>query len=146
MDTEINVHDIEKLECEEVDLPHPESGQVRIFVCAISLNARDLMALKGPFGRIPNKDLVPGSDIAEVIDLVGSGVGGWTKGNPVDNLFFRNWQVGYHKSDIGSELGDMSENGVLTEYIVLPATRIARAPLSLNHAQAATLPCAGVTS
>lgn len=80
------------------------------------------MVLKGPFGRIPNRDLVPGSDMAGVIDLVGSDVGGWTKGDRVVNLFFRNWQEGSPKSDIGFGLGGMSENGVLTEYIVLPAT------------------------
>ena len=45
----------------------------------------------------------------------------------------------------GWGLGSPGQNGMLSEYVVLSADRIAAAPKTLSLAQAATLPCAALT-
>jgi len=141
-----DVTNIDDLETEEVDVPEPGSGQVRVRVKAVSLNARDRMVIAGPFGRLPEQDIVPASDMAGAIDAVGTDVTAWAIGDSVVNLHFRGWRDGAPPADAGMGLGSLDEDGVLAEYVVLDATRVARAPASLSPAEAACLPCAGVTA
>lgn len=141
-----NVTTADDLTFEDAHIPVAGPGEVRVRVHAVSLNARDQMVIRGPFGRMPERDLVPGSDMAGVIDAVGLDVRGWAVGDRVVNLHFNGWKDGPIPADAGFGLGAMDEDGVLSEYLTLPASRIARAPASLTHAQAATLPCAAVTA
>ncbi len=141
-----DVTTVEGLTFQDVPTPEPGPGDLRIRVHAVSLNARDQMVMRGPFGRMPGQDVVPASDMSGVIDAIGSGVAGWAIGDRVVNLHFNGWTDGPFPPDAGFGLGSMTENGVLSDYIILPATRVARAPASLTHAQAATLPCAAVTA
>jgi NADPH:quinone reductase-like Zn-dependent oxidoreductase len=141
-----DVRTIAGLTFEDAPIPDPAFGEVRIRVHAVSLNARDHMVIRGPFGRMPGQDVVPASDMAGVIDALGAGVAGWAVGDRVVNLHFNGWSDGPFPADAGFGLGSMNEDGVLSEYITLAASRIARAPASLNHAQASTLPCAAVTA
>ena len=68
-----DVTDAGGLVLEDVTMPEPGPGEVRVRVHAVSLNVRDLMILAGPFGRIPGCGIVPGSDVAGRIDKVGPG-------------------------------------------------------------------------
>ncbi len=139
------VTDIDALALEDAPLPEPGPGEVRIRVHAVSLNARDTMILQGVFGRLPGRDLVPISDGAGEIDAVGPGVRTWAVGDKVTSLYFE-WLSGPPKPSFGTGLGSDKEDGMLTEYVVLPATRLTRAPASLDSAQASTLPCAALTA
>jgi len=139
------VTDLDALVLEDVPLPEPGPGEVRVRVHAASLNARDTMILKGVFGRLPGRDLVPLSDGAGEIDAVGPGTEMWAVGDKVTSLYF-DWHSGPPKPSFGTGLGSDKENGMLAEYVVLPATRITRAPASLDHAEASTLPCAALTA
>ena len=130
----------------DIDRPEPGPGEVRIRVHAVSLNARDLMVLAGPFGRIPGRAIVPGSDVAGRIDGIGPGVDGWAVGDRVVDLHFRGWSSGPPPPGLKLGLGALDEDGVLAEFIVLPADRIARPPATLTDGEAATLPCAAVTA
>jgi len=141
-----DVTDIDGLVLEEIAIPVPGPNQVRIRVEAISLNARDLMVIAGPFGRMPDEDIVPASDMAGIVDAVGTGVTNWTVGDRVVNLHFKGWHTGAPPADAGMGLGALNENGVLSEYVVLDAARIARTPTSLTSIEAACLPCAAVTA
>ena len=131
---------------EDVAAPEPGPGDVRVRMQAVSLNARDLMILAGPFGRIPGHAVVPGSDVAGRIDKVGSGVDGWAIGDRVVDLHFRGWSDGPPPPGLQLGLGALDEDGVLAEFVVLPADRVAKAPAALTDAEAATLPCAAVTA
>lgn len=139
------VTDLDALVLEDVPLPEPGPGEVRIRVHAASLNARDTMILKGVFGRLPGCGLVPLSDGAGEVDAVGSGVETWAAGNKVTSLYF-DWHSGPPKPSFGTGLGSDKEDGMLAEYVVLPATRLIRAPASLDYAEASTLPCAALTA
>ena len=138
--------DLSGLVMEEVSQPQPAAGEVRIRVHAVSLNARDQMVITLPFYRMPGRDLIPVSDGAGEIDAVGEGVSDWKVGDRVTNLFFRNWTDGPPNADIGLGLASLDEDGMLAEYVVLKADRVARMPESLSYAEAAALPCAGLTA
>ncbi len=117
-----------------------------IQVKAVALNARDLMVIEQGFMRLPEVELVPTSDLSGIVAAIGSGVRDWQIGDHVVNLHFKGWDDGIIPSDAGGGLGSLSEQGVLAEYVVLPASRIAAAPRGYTHPEAACLPCAGVTA
>ena len=137
--------DLTALVLEDAPLPEPGPGEVRVRVHAVSLNARDTMILQGVFGRLPGRDLVPLSDGAGEVDAVGPGVETWMVGDKVTSLYFH-WLSGPPKPSFGTGLGSDKEDGMLAEYVVLPATRLVRAPASLSCAEASTLPCAALTA
>ncbi|WP_426609516.1 zinc-dependent alcohol dehydrogenase family protein [Bradyrhizobium sp. McL0616] len=130
----------------EVRKPEPASGEVRIRVEAASLNYRDLLILDrvgqgGLDGRVPL------SDGAGVVDAIGSDVSQWQVGDRVAASFFRDWISGPFKASyVGSSLGGDKTDGMLAEYVVLPATALVAVPAHLSSVEAATLPCAGVTA
>lgn len=139
--------DLGGLFLEDVLMPEPGPGEVRIRVHAVSLNYRDQLTLKDlNYWRFPNRDLVPVSDGAGEIDAIGSGVDTWAVGDRVTGLYFRDWIQGPPHANMGQGLGSLDEDGMLSEYVVLPAKRVARAPASLDYAEAATLPCAALTA
>lgn len=138
--------EVDELELREGDAPSPGSGEVRLRVRALSINARDKMIVAGPFGRIDGHDLIPLSDVAGEIDAVGPEVEEWSVGDRVTNLHFLGWEDGPQPAGLGLGLGALEEEGVLAEQVVLPAARVTRAPSHLDFAEAATLPVAGVTA
>ena len=140
------VDSIADLTFETTPIPVPGPGEVRIRVKAVSLNARDLMVLEHGFMRLPDADLVLGSDVSGTVDFLGEGVTEWQVGDHVVNLHFNGWLDGAPPATAGGGLGSLSEQGVLSEYIILPADRVAAAPSGYTHPEAACLPCAGVTA
>ncbi|PSL56918.1 NADPH2:quinone reductase [Saccharothrix carnea] len=64
------------LRCEEVEDPSPGPGQVRIAVRAAGVHLVDSVIRRGISEWVPLPDLptVPGSEVAGVVDAVGSGV------------------------------------------------------------------------
>src|SRR5947209_15543363 len=129
-----------------VSKPEPAKGEVRIRVEAASLNYRDLLILD----RVGQGELdcrVPLSDGAGVVDAIGSDVVQWQVGDHVAASFFRDWVSGPFKASyVPSALGGNTMDGMLAEYVVLPATALVSVPAHLSSVEAATLPCAGVTA
>jgi NADPH:quinone reductase-like Zn-dependent oxidoreductase len=61
-------------------------------------------------------------------------------------LFYQSWQSGDPSNDrFGYSLG-CEMDGVMAEYLVLPADRVSAAPDHLDDVEAATLPTAAVTA
>src|SRR3954462_10735071 len=105
----------------DVDKPEPADGEVRIRVEAASLNYRDLLILDAA-GQGGLNGRVPLCDGAGVVDAVGSGVVQWQAGDRVAASYFRDWVSGpFNASYIPSALGSRTLDGVLAEYVVLPA-------------------------
>ncbi len=136
---------LEELRMEDVPKPEPGPGEVRVRVHAVSLNYRDQLVVRGTFGDMA-RDLVPIADGAGEIDAVGSGVKDWKVEDRVVELYFKDWLTGPPHANMGRGLGAGDEDGMLAEYVVLPAARLAHAPDGLNYAEASTLPCAAVTA
>jgi len=118
------------LRVDEVSVPTPEPGQVRVQVKAVSVNLSDWECLRGSPAyarigglRVPARRTL-GSDIAGVVDAVGEGVTRFRPGDPVygDNLALK---------------------GGFAEYAVAPESALAHKPAQLTFAEASTIPQAG---
>jgi NADPH:quinone reductase-like Zn-dependent oxidoreductase len=130
----------------DVGKPEPANGEVRVRVEAASLNYRDLLILDAA-GQGGLNGRVPLCDGAGVVDAIGSGVTQWQVGDRVAASYFRDWISGpFNSSYIPSALGSRTLDGMLAEYVVLPATALVSVPEHLSSIEAATLPCAAVTA
>ncbi len=121
----------------------PGAGEIRVRVRASSLNYHDLHVVSGgeaPDGRIPM------SDGAGEIIAIGEGVSEFAVGDAVVSTFFPDWTDG-HVIDAGFRCtpGD-GIDGYAREIVTCPVSHFTRAPRGLSHAEAATLPCAGLTA
>jgi NADPH:quinone reductase-like Zn-dependent oxidoreductase len=81
----------------------------------------------------------------EVVEA-GAGVIQWKPGDRVAGIFMQNWLEGpltaaKAKGALGGDI-----DGMLAEEVVLRETGLVRIPEHLSFAEAATLPCAGVTA
>lgn len=115
------------LKIESAAIPEPASGEVRIRVCAVALNARDQMILETPALR-SKPGLIPLSDGAGTIDALGEGVRGWKVGDRVVSVFFADYIKDPPPANLTMGLGCVDEDGMAAEYVVLAAERILRAP------------------
>ena len=111
---------------EEVDLPMPEPGpgQVRIRTHAIGIGYVDALVALGRYQVKPPLPHIPGTEIAGVIDALGSGVAGWTTGDRVMALTVHGF----------------------AQYALAPATACRRLPAAIGFAQGAATPLNGLTA
>ncbi|MDX1742993.1 MAG: NADPH:quinone oxidoreductase family protein [Ruegeria sp.] len=58
----------------EIDLPHPQGGQVRVAIKACGLNFADLLMQKGTYQDTPPAPFTQGMEVAGVVDAIGPGV------------------------------------------------------------------------
>lgn len=131
----------------DAPMPAPGPGEVLVRVRACSLNYRDQAIPLGVYmgGPVPS-DTVPLSDGAGEIAALGEGVSGFAVGDRVAGAFFQNWVDGPANPHAGPALGYAGAPGMLQDYVVLPAHGTVPIAASLSFAQAACLPCAGVTA
>ena len=74
---------IDSLRIEDVAIPEPGAGQVRVQVKAASLNFPDALIVQGLYQVKPSLPFSPGAEFAGVIDAVGEGVTAWRPGDSV---------------------------------------------------------------
>src|SRR3954468_20467839 len=122
--------DPEVLRLDEVDLPTPGPGQVRVRVAATSFNGVDGNIRAGRMQGPMPMDLphVPGLDVAGVVDALGEGVDTLQEGEAV---------IGF------LPFGD---DGATAEYVVAAAAGLAPAPTTIPLGDAAALPVVGLTA
>jgi NADPH:quinone reductase-like Zn-dependent oxidoreductase len=137
---------IDALHCAERDIGAPGHGEVKIKVSASAINYRDLSTIKDPVSRGLPYPTVPNSDAVGVVMEVGPGVIEFKAGDRVASCFFQRWQDGPCTPDaMASALGGTAD-GVLAEDVILSAGGVVEVPSHLTDAEAATLPCAGLTA
>jgi NADPH:quinone reductase-like Zn-dependent oxidoreductase len=137
---------IDKLSLDEVSAPQPGPGQVVVDVHAVSLNYRDLMMVKGLYNPKLEPNRIPCSDGAGIIAAIGKGVTQVAVGDRVAGTFFQHWLDGdpapeKFKAALGGDV-----DGTLAQQILLDEGGVVKFPEHLSFAEAATLPCAGVTA
>jgi NADPH:quinone reductase-like Zn-dependent oxidoreductase len=128
--------------------PAPESGprEVLVRIRAASLNYRDLLVVEGKYNPRMKLPRVPLSDGAGEIAAVGTDVADWKPGDRVVIPFFPAWREGaLTREKAASALGG-DVDGVLREYVTVPADCLLPLPEHLDFIQAAALPCAAVTA
>lgn len=121
-----------------------QSHEVRIQILAMSINFRDLILVRGElplaYPRIPLADAV-----GTVLEI-GSAVESVAVGDRVCPIYYPDWQSGPVSPEKLARDRGASYDGVATERLVLPASELVKVPAHLTDAQAASLPCAGVTA
>lgn len=140
-----NAYGIENLAL--VDKPEPVAGRGQIVVAmhAASLNYRDLLTVIGYGGGYP-LPLIPFSDGAGEVVAVGAGVTRVAVGDRVCPLFFQSWLSGPITAESRNRPLGGPLPGVLQQKMVLDADGVTKFPSQLSFAEAATLPCAGLTA
>jgi NADPH2:quinone reductase len=115
----------------DVERPNPGPGEVLVRVVAAGTNPVDakLRANGGSAGL--QAPIILGADISGVVEEVGPGVTGLTRGEEV-----------YYSPEV---FGPRS-NGSYAEYHAAKADIVAKKPASLSHKQAAAVPLAGGTA
>jgi D-arabinose 1-dehydrogenase-like Zn-dependent alcohol dehydrogenase len=148
----VQVNADKQFELVERDVPEPGPGQVRIRVEACGVCHSDVVVKEAvwPGLRLPR---VPGHEVAGTVDALGDGVQGWKAGQRVG--------VGWFGGNCGHcdacRAGDfvlcrtmlvagVSYDGGYADYMVAPASALARIPDELSAMDAAPLLCAGVTT
>jgi D-arabinose 1-dehydrogenase-like Zn-dependent alcohol dehydrogenase len=136
----------------ERELPQPGPGEVRVKVQACGVCHSDSIAKEGLFPSV-RYPIVPGHEIAGVIDAVGDGVIGWAAGTRVGV----GWFGGHCGRCEPCRRGDLvncrnlripgvTYDGGYAEAMIAPADALALIPDELAAAEAAPLLCAGVTT
>lgn len=137
---------IDSLEIAEKPDPAPGPHQALVRIRATSLNYRDLVVVKGGYGRSQRLPLIPVSDGAGEVIAVGEGTTRVKVGDRVCPNFMQTWLGGEvteaaWKSALGGAI-----DGVLAEQVVLHEDGLVRIPAHLSWEEAACLPCAAVTA
>lgn len=138
---------IDRLRRVERPLPVPGPGQVLVRITAASLNFRDLLLVQGIYNPRQALPVVPGSDAAGVVAGIGPGVAGLAPGDRVVAAFFPDWPAGRPSAvRLGHSFGAFGHDGVLCDHRLFEAAGLLRIPDAMTDAEAACLPCAGVTA
>jgi len=129
----VRIHQYGKRDVLSLDeIPVPEIGpdELLVKVVATSINPVDWKVREGYLKEmIPHPlPLTLGWDLSGVVTAVGADVAGWQAG---DAVFSR---------------PDLKRNGTYAEYIAVRAVECARKPATVSHAEAASLPLAGITA
>lgn len=142
-----------KLELVEREIPQPGAGMVRIKVEACGVCHSDTVTKEGLFPGI-RYPRVPGHEVIGRTDAIGANVLGWKVGQRAG--------VGWHGGNCGycdacrrgnafaceteTLVTGVTSDGGYADYMIAPASALARVPDELSAAEAAPLMCAGVTT
>lgn len=115
------------LRLDQVPVPTPASGEVRIRIHAASINPVDWKLRSGRLQKTSPVSFpyIPGRDVAGMIDAVGAGVTQWKVGDAVFAVI---------------------NGGGLAEYVIAPVENVARKPSKLNFEQTAGIPTASLAA
>lgn len=144
---------IDQLKLAERPDPQVGPGKVLIAIKAVSLNYRDVMIVEGHyFGRKAPHEIVPGSDLAGVVEAVGEGV---TQFKPGDRVVACFSQADPNGLATGPQIGlgfpgqmfaGFRNDGAFAEKIVLHENGVLPIPGDYSFEEASCIPCAGVTA
>ena len=142
----------EALRFEERKVPEPGPGEVRIRVKAVGLNHLDLWVRKGVPGHEFPLPLVPGSDVAGMVDSLGAGVAGIRPGDRV--VLSPGISCGRCRpcrsgeESLCGEFGILGEtrDGGCAEFLVVPGRNVLPIPSNLDDPQAAAIPLVFLTA
>jgi D-arabinose 1-dehydrogenase-like Zn-dependent alcohol dehydrogenase len=136
----------------EREIPKSSAGHVLIKVQACGVCHSDVFTKEGYWPGI-EYPRVPGHEVAGIIEELGPGVSGWTKGQRIG--------VGWHgghdgtclqcrRGDFGNcqnlKIAGISYDGGYQQYMVAPVEALTAMPEGLSDVEAAPLLCAGITT
>ncbi len=119
---------IDALRYEEVPLPSPGPGEVLVRVAAAGVGPWDAWVREGRSALPQQLPLIPGSDLAGVVEAVGTGVAGFGRGAAVFGVTNARF------------------TGAYAEFAVADAAMIAEKPVGLDDFAAASVPVVASTA
>ncbi len=138
---------LDSLQLAERPAPAVGPGDVVVDVHAVSLNYRDLLVADGRYGGPQDPPIIATSDMAGVVQAVGSEVTSLAPGDRVFNSPFRNWPAGTLRREWSRTfVGGQGIDGVLAEEVAYPADALVPIPAHLDFGEASTLTVAGLTA
>jgi len=121
----------ERLRLCELPRPKPERGELLIRTVAAGVNPVDWKIREGSLSRVSHGfPLIPGWDVAGVVDELGEGCQRFRKGDRVF-AYARKPHIQW---------------GTYAEYVAVPERDVALMPPSLLFEEAASIPCAALTA
>jgi NADPH:quinone reductase len=117
------------LRVDDVEQPTPTAGQVRVRVCAASVNPVDTKLREGMLEPTAGLPHVAGVDLAGVVDAVGDSVTEFETGDQVYGTGF-GW----------------TDHGTYAEYATVPADRLGRLPEAVSFDAGAAAPMVYATA
>jgi len=108
----------EVLAVEEVELPEPGPGQVRLKVVLSPIHNHDLWTVRGDYGYKPELPARAGTEALSVVDALGEGVTG---------------------VEVGQRVVTASVFGVWSEYVIAPAAALIPVPDAVADEAAAQI-------
>jgi alcohol dehydrogenase/propanol-preferring alcohol dehydrogenase len=140
------------LELVEREVPQPGFGEALIRVHACGVCHSDVFAKEGGYPGVTHP-LVPGHEIAGVIEALGDGVHGWEVGERVGvgwfggNCGYCEWcRRGLLLDCENLEIPGITIDGGYADFVVVRASALASMPEDLASEEAAPLVCAGITT
>ena len=135
---------LDKIYLGEADAAAPGPREITVRLHASSVNYHDYLVVKG---MIPcEEDRIPMSDGAGVVTAVGAEVRDFAVGDHVVSTFFPEWLGGEATPEWLRAVPGDRVNGYAREVVTATANSFTKAPHGYNHAEAATLTCAGLTA
>ncbi|HET9721039.1 MAG TPA: alcohol dehydrogenase [Solirubrobacteraceae bacterium] len=139
-----------ELEEREVPTPGRDEAVIRVHACGVCHS--DMFAKEGGYPGVSHP-VVPGHEIAGVIESLGEGVRGWEVGQRVGVGWFGG-NCGYceqcrrgHFIDCENmETPGITIDGGYADYVLVRAGAMASLPEDLGYEDAAPLLCAGITT
>jgi NADPH2:quinone reductase len=108
----------EQMKLEDIPLPEPGPGEVRIKNRAAALNFYDILLIQGRYQVKPKLPFTPGSEVAGQIDAVGRGVSDFS---------------------VGDRVQAMALGGGFSEYSLAAADKTFRIPDGMSFEEAAAM-------
>jgi D-arabinose 1-dehydrogenase-like Zn-dependent alcohol dehydrogenase len=139
-------------ELEEREVPTPGSDEALVRVHACGVCHSDMFAKEGAYPGV-TFPVVPGHEIAGVIEALGDGVKGWEVGQRVGVGWFGG-NCGYcewcDRGDLinceNMEIPGITMDGGYADYVLVKASAMASMPDDLADEEAGPLLCAGITT
>ena len=136
---------------EDLSIPEPGTGEVRIKIAAAALNRLDLWVRAGWKGLKLDFPHVIAADGAGVVDAVGDGVTGFAPGDRVsiDPTIVRPDDPALYsglENQTGIAILGEHHSGTAAEYIVLPQRNLMKMPDDFDFGEAAAVGLVGVTA
>lgn len=143
---EVSALGLDQLTQRAIRRPIAGAGEVLIKVDAVSLNYRDGEVITLGMGVPLEFPFVPASDMSGRVVAVGKNVSRFAVADQVVANFIPGWIDGTPLSWTEAPTQGGPIQGLLSEYVVMPADWLVHAPKTLNALEASTLPVAALTA
>jgi NADPH:quinone reductase-like Zn-dependent oxidoreductase len=135
---------LDSLFLSEIQDRQPQPGEIQVRVHASSLNYHDYLVATGLLPTAEGR--VPMSDGAGEVLAIGDGVEDFAVGDRVISHFFPNWVAGDPSLEALQGVPGDHVDGFASQVVTMPSRAFSRMPAHMSYAEAATLPCAGLTA